>query len=438
MFDIIVMVSSLLVYHWTLSSYSVALNELRTLDAAQIWLSNLRIAVIQLNAPGNDVFESRNVAEERDRFDKARTRYHALVQRDGEFGVDLSSFRANLAQMVTEAERIFDAFAAAAIGPSGVADRGHLDVATAHMAAMDRYQAGALDSINLAAMALSEKQHNLLAGYGTALERSAAIEKYLFATVGVMLLGVFWYGRKLQQTHEQLIAEQQLAVEEKHKRLAAVGEVCSSVSHGIRNPLAAITSSAQLVLEYGTLDETTRLRIRDILHESRRLNDRVTRLLNFSNSRKISLERCDLNEIIRSAIHEIQPKLDQSRICVDFDAGNGDLFINGDKEWIAQAVIEVVSNSMDHMPGGGDVSITCQRQTHQSCFAQIDIVDSGPGIPENIRPHVFDLFFTSKPDGTGIGLASVKRAVEMHGGNVAVAPTNGRGARIEISLPLVD
>ena len=71
-----------------------------------------------------------------------------------------------------------------------------------------------------------------------------------------------------------------------------------------------------------------------------------------------------------------------------------------------------------------------------SPYALIGVIDNGPGIPEDIRSQIFDLFFTSRPGGGGIGLASVKRAIELHNGEVKVLPSNGQGTHIEITLPL--
>lgn len=438
MFDIMVIASSLFMYHRTIRSFVLALDELHAVDQAEVWIANLRLAVLQLNAPGNDVFASRLVDQERARFDRTRTQYRAVAKREVEFGVKLGEFRTYVDNMFGEEEKIFDIFGTVVQGNLAPAEeRRLLNQATSIMASMDRYQAVALESLGIVARALSAKEHRLLDEYRAALEISAAIEKYMFGTVAFILIAVFWYGRKLQQTHEQMIQEQQRAIEEKHARLAAVGEVCSAVAHGIRNPLAAITSSAQLALEFGTADETTKLRMQDALHESRRLNERVTRLLGFASPREGRFERCDIETLIREALREIKPKLEECRVRVETECRDRPLVVRGDREWLSQAIIEVVSNSMEHMPSGGTVDVACSRDTREPGFVRIDIIDEGPGIPDSIRSRVFDLFFTSKAEGNGIGLASVKRVVDMHSGRVSVAPTNGHGAHIEILLPLM-
>lgn len=438
MFDVLVIVASLTLYHSTLVSYRTSLDSLAEIDEAQQWLASLRLSVTQLNAPGNDVFATRLIEDERGRFEETRTRYKALIRREEEYDINLSAFRSHIQHMIREELRIFDIFAKLQNNPiEREAERNQINQATSFMASMDRYQANALEALAVAAERLSERQHHLLEGYGEDLERSASIEKYFLAIVVLILIGVFWYGRKLQAMHDRLMWEQQRAAEEKHARLAAVGEVCSAVAHGMRNPLAAIASSAQLALEYGTLDDATKLRVQDVFAESKRLDERIRRLLDFSNAQEQSFEQCDIVQVIRGALREIQPKLDEHGVRVTFD-DPGELFvIRGDREWLSQGVIEIVSNAMDHLPDGGEVHIDCNRSPDLPNHLRVDICDNGPGIPESIRDNVFDLFFTSKSEGNGIGLASVKRVVDMHGGRIALGPPmNGTGTTIRIELPL--
>ncbi len=437
LFDVIVIVGSLVLYHRSIRSYRDALNELIELEKRNSWAASLRLAVLDLNAPGNDVFETRQVEAERARFDLMRTKLHLLVRRDAELGIDLDRFREQTDRMIEEEESIFAAFTQISDPrvPDDQRDQ-HLRAASASMAAMDRYQATSLQALFEIEQWLLSEERRLVDAHGATLERSAALEKYMLGTVFLILIGVFWYGRKLQQTHERMISEQQRLFAERHERLAAVGEVCSAVAHGIRNPLAAIVSSAQLALEYGTLDEATRLRIRDVLSEGQRLDRRVTRLLDFSRSPTGGFEPFSLKAVIQQAVHEISPRLQQAGVQVSFDCSTDGLQINGDRERFAQSIIEILSNSMDHMPTGGNVRIACARDSLLHDRARVSIHDDGPGIPEALRTRVFDLFFTSKAEGNGIGLASVKRTIELHGGQVCAAPPEHRGAHIQITLPL--
>jgi signal transduction histidine kinase len=158
--------------------------------------------------------------------------------------------------------------------------------------------------------------------------------------------------------------------------------------------------------------------------------------LDFAGDRPGRLAACELVQITQDAVREIRSRLEEADIRVETDYRDQPLIVEGDREWLGQAIIEVVTNAIEHSPSGGSIRIGCRRDGVRPEFARIEITDDGAGIPESIRSRVFDLFFTSKPGGHGIGLASVKRVVEMHGGRVAFATHDGRGAHIEITLPL--
>jgi len=436
LFDIGVILASLIIYHKTLASYGVALDDLRTIDEKLRWVAGLREGLVDLNAPGNNVFESRHPERERERFERRQRRLRKVLQKQPEYGVDLRDFRSHVEKMETEEDAVFRVFEQLDAGSAdGVTETEALGRATVLMASMDRHQHDAMDTLERITETLSSQRHNLLRQYGDQLQRSVTIERYLFGAVFVILVAAYFYARKLQKTHDRMIAAHQRLLEERHARMAAVGEVCASVAHGIRNPLAGIMSSAQLSLEFDNLNETTNGRLRDILAEGKRLDYRINRLLYFSTVRNRVFESCDLTIVLRDALDEIRPQLDEHGLTLETEFPDEPLAVEGDRESLAQSIIEVVSNCIDHVPSGGTVHVSCSPDAELDGHVRIDIIDDGPGIPEAIQPHVFSLFFTSRPGGNGIGLASVKRAIEYHGGRVSVVPSNGHGAHIEILLP---
>ena len=134
---------------------------------------------------------------------------------------------------------------------------------------------------------------------------------------------------------------------------------------------------------------------------------------------------------------EVQLRLDERNINVRLINRDQDFAIYGTKEWIIQSVIEILSNAIDHLDRQGIVTISCREScmSDGSRAVRLRIADNGPGIKSAIRDRVFDLFFTSKNRGIGIGLASVKRAIEFHGGSVTLADT-ASGACFEFVLPI--
>lgn len=435
-FNLSVIIASLVLYHQTVTSYELALRRLDRIHTKHRWIVSLRVAAAQVNAPGNDVFASRDVDKERARFERSRTRLTLLLRRERELGVDLSEFRDHLDSMINMGNSVFESFekATARGGPIGGEA---LAQAAEMMAAMDREQAMAVTALSEQEQLRLMRAHSLLNEYGAQLATYAAFEKLFFALVALILATAFLYGRKLHRLTERMIMDQQAAMRERHERLAAVGEVCSAVAHGIRNPLAAISSSAQLALDYGTLDDATRLRTKDILTECRRLDHRITQLLNFSSAQTDHAEDYDLASALEQAIDEITLRFADRRINLTRRIDAGRFMLRGDRERMVQCFIEILSNSIDHTAVGGHISVTCMRIRKGPYTVAVDFIDDGPGIPDRLAAKVFDLFFTTKERGVGIGLASVKRGIEFHGGDVSVVPGSGKGAHIRIRLPTV-
>lgn len=438
-FDLVVIMASLALYHSALDSYQVALDNVQGIGQKHLWVADLRRMVINLNAPGNDVFETRQVVKEEKRFDFARSELDRILGRETEFDVDLSNFRVHLENMIGEERTIFELFhKLMEPGQLNDAERGRLkQLASTSMASMDRAQADALMQLSEIEDALLAEKEQLLIAYGTDLERSANFEKYFMALVILILGGIFWYGRKLHGTHEKLVEHEQRIIAERQHRLADIGKVCSAVSHGIRNPLASIMSSAELVLQNSALDDATRGQLNSILNQGQRLDKRIDRLLDFSRAFNEEFKRLDVKEVIEQAVVEIKPTFDERNIHIEIDFDNESTNILGERDLLAQSFIEVLSNALDHVESGGRVDIVCRRGEERPGFVLIHFIDDGPGIREQIRPRVFDLFFTSKAGGTGLGLASVKRSIELHGGEVAALANNGSGANIRILLPIV-
>ncbi|MHC5110801.1 MAG: sensor histidine kinase [Planctomycetota bacterium] len=435
LFDVVVIIASLTLYHRTLQSYEHSLTGLAAVDARQRWITDIRRSVIELNAPGNDVFESRDVETERDRFRRTQADLHLYLREDESLDINLDTIREQVASMVEQENFIFDTFEKLAASGNSKRAEELLSAATVAMAAMDRYQANAVGTLSDIEKKLQDQQRTLLHEYGQELQQSAAFEKYFLGIVVFILIGVFWYGRKLQRMHEEMIENQQHALAERHERLASVGEVCSSVAHGIRNPLSGITSSAQLALEYGTLDASTELRLKDVLSEARRLDSRINRLLDFAKGGADSRETVDMREVVLQAVDEMNAAAALRDVPIAKAVCDDSLPIHGNKEELVQAVIELISNALDHVPTGGNVTVQCAGLPDNN-QVQISVIDNGPGIPEHVRDHVCELFFTTKSEGNGIGLASVKRTVESHQGNIDISTADGGGAHVQALLPL--
>ncbi|MFQ5411243.1 MAG: PAS domain-containing sensor histidine kinase, partial [Phycisphaerae bacterium] len=301
------------------------------------------------------------------------------------------------------------------------------------MAEMDHQQHEALGALGLLVARNAQARSHLLDTYQKDLRKRLDYERYFIAAVILILVGVLAFGRKLQQAERALIQERRRVEEERRERLAAIGELCSSVAHGIRNPLAAIRSSAQLTLELGRTDDESQQRLRDIMQEGERLGERVNGLLSMARTNAEAFESVDFSGIVAMAVRELRPELDRLGLQVKQSIEDPSITVHGDRRQLEQIVIELLSNAMDHSQSGDQVRVSLQRFGN---MAVLVVEDQGPGVPGAVQDRIFDLFFTTRPEGTGIGLATVKRIARLHGGDVRLTTSSPVGGRFEVTLPI--
>ena len=216
------------------------------------------------------------------------------------------------------------------------------------------------------------------------------------------------------------------------ERMAAVGELCSAVAHGIRNPLSSIASSAELILSHGPSDEPTQSRVRDVLAECARLSQRVSRLLDYARPTRAAEEVIQLDELLDQAATEMAPFLRARSVQLRKQFSSEKLMIRGDREILVNAVIELITNAAEQPSDDPVIVLGCFGRDGG---AVVEVRDNGPGFSKHAKPRVFDLFYTTKANGNGIGLSSVRKAVELHDGKVYVENANGGGAMVRFTLP---
>jgi signal transduction histidine kinase len=429
LFDLAVILASIGLYYQSLRTYQLALAALTAVGAKQSWVTDLRVAVVELNAPGNDIFETRELEAERRRFGDLRGRVRRLL--DGKPLADsaLHDFERRLAAMVRAEEELFSIFAALLSTPHTAEDEQALfDRASARMAAMDRAQASALTALIDVERSLRTEQQTLLERYERDLERNVAAERYFFATVAVALLGMFFFGRTLQRANDRMMADRRRVEDERRAHLMAIGEVCATVAHGLSNPLAGICAAAQLARERvgaGPLSEM----LDDIISESRRLDERARRLLDFSRPLHPRLVPCDVRELLQGVVLSLQ----RSHKSTSFMVENSSLQINADADMLSEALYELGVNGIRAMDGQGALRF---EATRNGARASIRVIDHGRGIPAAVRPRLFELFFTTRHDGTGMGLATVRKLIQVQGGTVRLESTQAGRTVFLVELPV--
>lgn len=218
------------------------------------------------------------------------------------------------------------------------------------------------------------------------------------------------------------------------QKLAAIGELAARVAHEIRNPLTAARSLAQQLCgePLGAVDrEYAGL----IVTELDRVERQVSALLRFARREEFHFEPVDLGELARATVQAFVPRLHASGIELQLLAPAG-IVARADREKLRQALINLLENAIDALGDARDGKRLSVAVTSLDGSGTLQVTDTGPGLGADILPHVFEPFFSRKPNGTGLGLAIAKRTIEAHGGRIEAKNAADKGATVEIILPL--
>jgi two-component system sensor histidine kinase PilS (NtrC family) len=242
------------------------------------------------------------------------------------------------------------------------------------------------------------------------------------------------------------------------ERLAAVGELAAKMAHEIRNPLAAISGSVQ-VLRSGMRDHEVDPEHEQLMgivvREAHRLGDLIQDFLSYARPRPPALDRVALDDLVEEVTKLCEPSLPENvRLVVGPPRG---LVAEGDRDQLKQVLWNLCLNAAQAMPDGGELRVSLDaalreppqaragarrngergdaRSGDAPRWVEIVVADTGVGIPFEIQDQIFEPFFTTKKEGSGLGLATVHRIVESHGGMLQVQSRPGEGTVFRISLP---
>jgi len=216
-------------------------------------------------------------------------------------------------------------------------------------------------------------------------------------------------------------------------RLAAIGRMAASIAHEIRNPLAAMRGSIQMLradMEGGS-SQTELMEI--ILRESDRLNRIISDFLSYARPRSIIQSKVDVGELLRQTFTLLRhsAEISESQI-IEEEVPASPVLINADSEQLRQVFWNLARNALQAMPTGGTLRATVQRQSHNRL--RIAFSDTGRGMSPDLVEHLFEPF-SSTTGGTGLGLSIVYQIIRDHGGTINVRSREGQGTTITIELP---
>jgi two-component system sensor histidine kinase HydH len=224
------------------------------------------------------------------------------------------------------------------------------------------------------------------------------------------------------------LKEQQVMIV-KTERLSAIGELAARLAHDLRNPLSVMKNSLLLIRhKYGTNLES--MNDFDRIDRSvSRMSHQLENVMDFVSIRKLSTSEKSLNGILKNAV-------EKSNIpdSIKVNLPSYDIVLNCDSEKIEIVFDNILVNAKQAMGDFGTINIRTSRDEN---LAKIEFSDSGPGIPEDVLPKIFEPLFTTKQEGTGLGLPSCKSIIELHGGNISVKTELGKGTTFTITLPIM-
>jgi PAS domain S-box-containing protein len=218
------------------------------------------------------------------------------------------------------------------------------------------------------------------------------------------------------------------------RRMAAIGRLTSGVGHEVKNPINAIVVHMELLKSKLEGASAPAIRHLDVIDsEIHRLDRVVQTLVDFSRPVDLKLIEQDLRSVIQDVLSLAADELSTHNVNLVSRLPERPILAKIDVDLLKQAVLNVVMNGAQAMPLGGRLEVVLEEEGRS---AVLRVSDEGPGIPEEIREKIFDLYFTTKSEGTGIGLAMTYRILQFHHGSVEVQSITGSGAEFLLRIPL--
>lgn len=221
------------------------------------------------------------------------------------------------------------------------------------------------------------------------------------------------------------------------QRLAQLGTLLAGFAHEVRNPLSTIGLNLQLVLEDFREPETprdkrTQKRLATVQVEVKRLQKILEEFLGFARAPEPKLVPVDLNAKLHALVEFHDPEMRDAGISLRFYPGLGVGLVPLDWDHLQAAVGNLLRNAKDATPSGGEVLLSTLRE---GGAVVLRVTDTGAGIATDVQPRIFDPYFSTKKAGTGLGLPTVRRVVEEHGGTVTMQSEVGKGTQFSLRLP---
>ncbi len=247
-----------------------------------------------------------------------------------------------------------------------------------------------------------------------------------FAAGVFLYAALFWIVRRahwiIERQREQLIESEALAL---------VGQMSAAITHGLRNPLSSIRSSAEISLS-SELPADARDYISDIVGQVDRLELWIRQLLTYAKPAHARIEAVDINAVLAKTVDTYRHDLERQKMAVRLELAPGLPPVRGEAAMFGQLIGSLIANASEAMPEGGEIVLGSRPDPVGGVV--VEVVDNGPGMTQESADSVFKPFFSTKHNGMGLGLPLVQRLIERLGGTVDLASKLGKGTTVRLHL----
>ncbi|MDP8289191.1 MAG: ATP-binding protein, partial [Candidatus Electryonea clarkiae] len=239
-----------------------------------------------------------------------------------------------------------------------------------------------------------------------------------------MVKGLVSSQNELERSHQQLVQSE---------KLAAIGELVASVVHEMRNPLSAIKMNLRLLERKICDDPLNAEHLQLASGEVNRLESMLSDLLDYSKPLSLVITEVNLYNLTKQSFELLNEKANAKNIRLVLDEYDESIVMPGDEEQLLRALINLISNAIEASEQGEDVKTGLYKTDNEQIV--INVIDNGCGMNANALERMYETFYTTREEGTGLGMNIVKKIVEAHDGSIDVMSTEGSGTTVRLNFP---